>query len=167
MNHCQHEPHQILIQHKSITILTVYRVCINNKNEHDNNTAYSQQWRHLVSVTKPNPDPRKEILDDLTNRITELRQRQSEIIILLDANEHTFWPSAQATRNEMYIFIYMYIYICRDILYGIASDCKPVLGVTKCCETNNDGLETVERFHDPFIYVVVTHLPPPFNVILI
>ena len=54
------------------------------------------------------------------------------------------------------------MYICRDILYGIASDCKLVLGVAKCVKNNNNGVEAVERIND------CCHAPPPpFNVIII
>ena len=79
--------------HKSITIITAYRVCINNSGTHDDNTAFSQQWKHLLSTNNTSPDPRKEIFNDLTNRITALRERKSEVIILIDANEHMYQRS--------------------------------------------------------------------------
>jgi hypothetical protein len=68
----------------SMIIATAYRPCIGQ----GPNTAWIQQWSMLREVGDKNPDPIKYFYTDLEKQITEWKQQGSEVLIMIDANEH-------------------------------------------------------------------------------
>jgi hypothetical protein len=69
---------------KHLSILTAYCPHIDTKWGKD--TCYQQQWRILNEQGTAQPEPRKQMLQDLLKYITELREMHDEIILLWDAN---------------------------------------------------------------------------------
>jgi hypothetical protein len=68
---------------KNIVILTAYRPTKSD----GFNTTYQQQWRILRTQHHPNPDPREQMMTDLQKTIELWVSKQSEVILMWDANE--------------------------------------------------------------------------------
>ena len=70
---------------RKITLISAYRVC------HTSNsgpfTTHSQQCHILALRGQTNPDPRKELIQDLTKFIKNLIKKGNQIILSIDANE--------------------------------------------------------------------------------
>ncbi len=73
--------------HRHIIIISTYRPTPSQ--DKGDNTCYSQQWRLLRNSAKDtlNPDPRTQLIKDLTIQIKKWQQDNNEIIIGIDANE--------------------------------------------------------------------------------
>ncbi len=69
-----------------IVIMTVYRVC-KKSYKPAKFSAYNQQWRLLKKAGVVNPEPRKQVLLDLTQFVNSLHAEKTPFIILMDANE--------------------------------------------------------------------------------
>ena len=69
---------------RKVTFITAYRVC----QQHDPGpeTAYFNQWHYLRSQGISNPDPRQQLLDDLSVFIQELIDANHEVALAIDGN---------------------------------------------------------------------------------
>ena len=67
------------------TLICAYRPCKPSRNT-GINTVYSQHLRYMDDIGDER-DPRQAILEDLTRFITECRQNNDQIIVMMDANE--------------------------------------------------------------------------------
>jgi ribonuclease HI len=86
---------RVQIKGTVMSMITVYRVCKTNVNL-ESNTAYSQQWKELVTNTSKRIDPREKTLLDLKKYVGREIEEKREIIVMMDANE-----SIDARTNEM------------------------------------------------------------------
>ena len=75
---------------KTLCIITAYRVCQSKGTtpvSRESNTAHWQQVQAMIRYGAVAPDPRKQILTDLSRFIDERRNEGSETILMADANE--------------------------------------------------------------------------------
>ena len=79
---------------KLLCVITAYRVCqkrgtrVNtNPKRIETRTAYMQQIQYMLEHKVHNPDPRSQILEDLTEFILKKREAGCEIVLMMDANE--------------------------------------------------------------------------------
>jgi hypothetical protein len=71
------------INNQHLNIITVYRPPKTNGID----TCYQQQSEIMKSKGIINPDPRQQLLDDLTKLITIYNNQKDKTIIMIDANE--------------------------------------------------------------------------------
>lgn len=83
---------------RQVTIICVYRVVKNSISRSGPFTAFAQQWHLLRMKGHPNPDPHKQCLTDLGERIDLLVKDNHEIILLIDANESLQNPNSSFTK---------------------------------------------------------------------
>ena len=69
-----------------ILVVTAYRVCQNAETTAGPDTAYMREWTELRRRGYEYPDPRNQILTDISELIDELSQRGYHPLILMDAN---------------------------------------------------------------------------------
>jgi len=74
-------------QNRKVIIITTYRVPHTNIANAGPNTSYYHQWHYLRRTGLLKPDPRKQLLLDLSEHIRSLTSPDNAIIILMDANE--------------------------------------------------------------------------------
>lgn len=76
---------------RKVTIITAYNVCPQSESEVSEKkyTAWTQQWHILKRKHPGRPDlnPRKQMLQDLSERIKTIKNSGHEVIILIDAND--------------------------------------------------------------------------------
>ena len=79
---------------KLLCIITAYRVCQRkgtspnfNPKRSPPKTAHWQQTMALIDHGINNPDPRSQILTDLTSFMNKKREEKCEIVLMMDANE--------------------------------------------------------------------------------
>ena len=82
---------------RKLTIVCAYQVIKNTISKCGPYTAFAQQW-HILRMMgkKQGPDPHKEFLTDLGNRVEALRKDKHEVIVLIDAND-----SLQTTNSAL------------------------------------------------------------------
>ena len=73
--------------HRKIVIITAYRLC-HNSLPRGHETTYSQQYRILRRQNVSNPQPKQFFDHDIIKLIMQWRQKQYEIILMIDANTH-------------------------------------------------------------------------------
>ena len=83
---------------RKVTIISAYRVTQNRIENCGPFTAFTQQWHLLRMKGISSPDPREQFFVDLGIRLSSLRQQQSEIILMLDANDTLQNPNSRFTR---------------------------------------------------------------------
>ena len=71
---------------EGVLVMTAYRVCHNLTDNPGPNTAFSQQYMALRTSGMLNPNPRRQILTDMTTLITYHRARGFRPIVMIDAN---------------------------------------------------------------------------------
>jgi len=71
----------------SLHIITTYRVPKTTINNAGQNTSYYYQWHHLRRQGTPVPDPRQQLLSDLSQYIKSIKNETTAIIVAMDANE--------------------------------------------------------------------------------
>jgi len=76
-------------QGRILELITVYRVTKNTIQNAGSTTSYYQQWHHLRRLGNAKPDPRQQILSDLSIYIQTIQAPNTAIIIMMDANEAT------------------------------------------------------------------------------
>jgi hypothetical protein len=69
-----------------LNILTVYRPTISQ----DLLTCYQQQMNSIKNNGNTNPDPRQQLLDNLSTLINKYIQSNDRTIVMIDANEGLF-----------------------------------------------------------------------------
>ena len=69
-----------------VLVISAYRVCQSRGTVAGPDTAFMQQVAALRSAGVVNPDPRNQILDDLTDLITEWKEKGYHPLIGIDAN---------------------------------------------------------------------------------
>jgi exonuclease III len=74
---------------EKVTIFTVYRVAQSQLTSKQVATAFLQQWEIMRERGVDNPNPRRQCLIDLKERLLEIDKSGSEAIVLMDANEST------------------------------------------------------------------------------
>ena len=79
---------------KKLTIITAYRVCAQNEQHAGEQTAYMQQYGLMRAQGTKNPNPREQMVADLQKEIIERRDKNEEIILVIDANEP--WKEGRA-----------------------------------------------------------------------
>ena len=70
--------------------ITAYRVCQEKgttPKSPDSTTAYWQQVQGMIRDGRLNPDPRTQVLTDLTTFINEKKEEGCEVILMMDAND--------------------------------------------------------------------------------
>ncbi|KAL7546462.1 hypothetical protein ACHAWF_009794, partial [Thalassiosira exigua] len=72
-----------------LCVITAYRVVQKKGTPFDgnSNTAYKQQVESMLRQGKIDPDPRSQVLKDLSTFMAELRQEGYEVWLMMDANE--------------------------------------------------------------------------------
>ena len=81
-----------------IIIFNVYRVCQKKGARAGPDTAFMQQYEGLRKKGITNPDPRKQLFDDLTDMIAEWRERNYHPIVMGDLN-------SVMTDKDLHIFM--------------------------------------------------------------
>jgi len=80
---------------KKLCVITAYRVCQikgSKPSSPDSNTSYWQQVQLMIKHGIEEPDPRNQVLKDLTTVIRKKREEGCEVILMMDANESTNDP---------------------------------------------------------------------------
>jgi hypothetical protein len=72
-----------------IMFITAYRVCFQSISSAGTQTSHFQQWHHLRTEGHQNPNPRKQILEDLKTFIHECIKEGCDVCLAMDANEDT------------------------------------------------------------------------------
>ena len=91
---------------KKVAIITVYGVGKNKIGTCGPQTCYFQQWNILNKDTNLRIDPREKLFEDLSNTIAEYKHLNTEIIIMMDANDTLQNPNSKLTKwvkeNQLY-----------------------------------------------------------------
>ena len=75
---------------RKLAVITAYRVCQQRIEQATGKKAFTQQWSIMRDILKiQNPDPRKQLLTDLSIELSRLRKEGYEILLQIDANEST------------------------------------------------------------------------------
>jgi exonuclease III len=82
----------------AVRIVTAYRVCSNSTKTPGTMSARYQQTEVMKTQGIRNPDPRAKVLEDLGNRITELKTSGEEVILMMDANDTTQKANSDLSR---------------------------------------------------------------------
>ena len=80
-----------------LLVITGYRVCQNSGTTAGPDTAYMREWEALREEGDTSPDPRKAILDAITELINEWSQLGYHPLVMIDAN-------AELTEKQMLEF---------------------------------------------------------------
>ena len=81
---------------RKLIIITAYRVTQEHHSGCGHETSAMQQWRKLRARGIETPNPRQQVLDDLTNFMSPLATDGHEILLLLDANSPADDPAVEA-----------------------------------------------------------------------
>jgi hypothetical protein len=81
---------------QTVNIITAYRPVVTS----GIHTCYQQHLTTLNNRGTPNPDPRQQMLDDLTEMITNFNSQNNKTILMMDANENLF-----ANNSKLPIFL--------------------------------------------------------------
>jgi len=73
--------------HQKLHIINTYRVPTNNINQAGSNTSYYHQWHHLCRQGTQAPNPRAQLLTDLSTHLHAIQRENTAIIIVMDSNE--------------------------------------------------------------------------------
>jgi hypothetical protein len=79
-------------------IITCYRP--NKDNKVNSNTTYQQQIRILKQQGNDNPNPNKQVIQDLLQLIQTLERQNDKIILMWDANDSLDHPSLQEFQTK-------------------------------------------------------------------
>ena len=74
-------------QDRKITIITMYRVPKSSITTTGPNTSFYYQWHHLRRQGHLKPDPRAQVLQDLSQFINAQSSEHHAMVIGMDANE--------------------------------------------------------------------------------
>jgi hypothetical protein len=72
---------------QSIAIVTAYRVCGGSITNTTEGTSFYREYMFYRDKGQCQPNPRKEMIRDLTDHITKLQQQGHLILVMMDANE--------------------------------------------------------------------------------
>jgi len=88
---------------KKLYVVTAYRVCQANgttPSSRESTTAHWQQVKAMIKQGYRDPDPRIQVLTDMSKMIAAKHQEGCEIIVMIDVNE-----SIEKTRSKWGDFI--------------------------------------------------------------
>ena len=83
---------------RKLCIMSCYRV-VQTKGtvpiNRESNTAHWQQVQQMIKDGKSKPDPRNQVLKDMTKLINEKKEEGCEVIVMIDANESAEGPNSK------------------------------------------------------------------------
>ena len=85
-------------QQETVRFLTAYRVPKMTIKTAGPATSYFHQWHHICRNGQPIPDPRQQLLQDLSNHIKMHSNSQTGMVIMMDANESLQTRSSQLSK---------------------------------------------------------------------
>jgi hypothetical protein len=96
--------------HKLI-VITAYRISQLSATSTGPETSVMQQWRRLRAQGIENPNPRQQMLDDLSVFIKPHEAASNEVIIMMDANARINEPAIETFMDDLNLYDLMTDYL--------------------------------------------------------
>ena len=83
---------------RKITFITAYRVPKTTIRQAGSSTSFFHQWHHLRREGHKSPDPRENLLSDISKHICSISDASTAVIAMIDANENYTSPQSSLAK---------------------------------------------------------------------